>query len=75
MNNGDILTTMMNGLEQSKEDYMKCLYARAIHSNHTIQYHMQQIMEQQKVLNEYRSITGFIKVQNSFWSCTHVNSC
>ena len=45
MNNGDILTTMTNGLKQAKEDHKKFLYARAIHSNHAIQYHMQQIME------------------------------
>ena len=56
MNNGDISMTKMNGLEQAKEDHKKFLYARAIHSNHTIQYHMQQIMEQQRVVNEYRSV-------------------
>ena len=45
MNDGDISTTMMNGLEQASRDYKKFLYARATHSNHVIQYHMQQIME------------------------------
>ena len=48
-------TTMMNGLEQAIGDYKKFLYARVTHSNHVIQYHMQQIMERQKVVDEYRS--------------------
>ena len=56
MNDGNILTTTMNGVEQAREDYKKFLYARAIHSSHTIQYHMLQIMEQQKVDNKYRSL-------------------
>ena len=45
-NDSDILTTLMNGLKQAREDHKKFLYARAIHSNHAIQYHLQQIMEQ-----------------------------
>ena len=49
MNDGDISTTMMNGSEQVSEDYKK-------HSNNAIQYHMQQIMERQKVVDEYRSM-------------------
>ena len=56
MNDGDIPMTMMNGLEQASEDYKKFLYARATHSNHAIQYHVQQIIERQKVVNEYRSM-------------------
>ena len=56
MNDSDILTTMMNGLKQAREDPKKLLYARAIHSNHAIQYHMQKTMEQKKVVNEYRSM-------------------
>ena len=44
-NDSDILITTMNGLEQVRKDYKKLVYARAIHSNHVIQYHMQQIME------------------------------
>ena len=56
MNNGDILTTTMNGLEQASMDYKKPLYARATHSNHVIQYYRQQILERQKVVNEYRSM-------------------
>ena len=33
------------------------LYARAVHSNHLIQYHMHQIMERQRVVDEYRNMT------------------
>ena len=32
------------------------LYARAVHLNHSIQYHMHQIMERQKVIDEYRNM-------------------
>ena len=56
MNNGDISTTMMSGLEQVNRDYKKFLYARATHSNHMIQYHMQQKMERQMVVDKYRSM-------------------
>ena len=56
MNDSDISTTTMNGSEQASEDYKKFLYARAMHSNHVIQYHMQQIMERQKVVDKYRSM-------------------
>ena len=56
-NNGYISTTMMNKKELMNEDDKKFLYARAIHSNHLIQYHMHQIIQRQKVVNEYRSMT------------------
>ena len=56
MNDTDISTTTMIEHEQAKENHKKFLYARAIHSNHMIQYHMQQIMECQKVVDEYRSM-------------------
>ena len=56
INNGNISTTTTNGLEQVSGDYKKFLYARVIHSNHVIQYHMQQIMERQKLVNKYRSM-------------------
>ena len=55
MSDGDISMTMTNGTEQVSEYYRKFLYARATHSNHSIQYHMQQIIERQKVVDEYRS--------------------
>ena len=56
MNNGNILMTMMNGLKQANGDYKKFRYTRATHSNHVIQYHMQQIMERQKIVDEYKSM-------------------
>ena len=45
MNNGNILTSMMNEEESMSEDEKKFLYARAVRSNHSIQYHMHQIIE------------------------------
>ena len=56
-NDGDISMSMMNEVELISEDDKKFLYARAVHSNHLIHYHMHQIIEQQKVVNEYRSMT------------------
>ena len=54
MSDGDISTNMMNVPKQISEEYKKFLYARATHSNHLIQYHMQPIIERQKVVDEYR---------------------
>ena len=45
MNDGDISMSMMNEQEQMSEEDKKFLYARAVHSNHSIQYHMQQIIK------------------------------
>ena len=45
MNDGDISTNTMNEEESMSEDEKKFLYARVVHSNHSIQYHMHQIME------------------------------
>ena len=45
MNNGDISMSMMNEPEQVSKEDKKFLYARAVHSNYSIQYHMQQIIE------------------------------
>ena len=56
-NDGDISMSMMNEQESMSEDDKKCLYARVVHSNHLIQYHMHQIIEQQKVVNEYKRMT------------------
>ena len=56
MSDGTISMTMMNGPEQMSEEYKRFLYARATHSNHVLQYHMQQIIERQKVVDEYRSM-------------------
>ena len=62
-----IMEMLMNGFEYStnttsEEESMSdnermFLYARAVHSNHSIQYHMHQIMERQKVIDEYRNMT------------------
>ena len=56
MNDGNILMIMTSGQEQANRDYKKFLYTRATHSKHAIQYHMQQKMERQTVVNEYRSM-------------------
>ena len=45
MNDGDISMGMMNEPEQVSKEDKKFLYARAVHSNHSIQYHMQQIIK------------------------------
>ena len=42
--------------ESRSDDERMFLYARGVHSNHSIQYHMHQIMEQQKVIDEYRNM-------------------
>ena len=57
----------MNGFDNSanttsEEELMSdnermFLYARAVHSNHSIQYHIHKIMEQQRVIDEYRNMT------------------
>ena len=53
MIDGDIST--INTAEQTQiEDRNKqFLYARAVHANHMIQYHMNEIMERQRVVDEY----------------------
>ena len=44
--------------EESMSDNEKMfLYARAVHSNHSIQYHMHQIMERQNLIDKYRNMT------------------
>ena len=44
-NDGDISANTMNEVESMSDDEKMFLYARAVHSNHSIQYHMHQIME------------------------------
>ena len=56
MNDSNISMSMMNEPEQMSLENKKFLFARAVHSNHSIQYHMQQITERQKAVNEYRSM-------------------
>ena len=60
MSDGDISTSMMNEQESMSEVDKKFLYARVVHSNHSIQYHMHQIIKQQKVVNEYKSMMEWI---------------
>ena len=57
MNGGDISTNTTNEEESMSDDEKMFLYARAVHSNHSIQYHMHQIIERQKVIDEYRNMT------------------
>ena len=56
-NDGDISANMMNEVESMSDDEKMFLYARVVHSNHSIQYHMHQIMERQRVVDEYRNMT------------------
>ena len=44
-NDGDISAITTNEVESMSDDEKMFLYARAVHSNHSIQYHMHQIME------------------------------
>ena len=57
MIDGDISTTEADEKERIEESNKKFLYARAIHSNHMIQHHMQQIVICERVVYEYRSLT------------------
>ena len=57
MNGGDNLANTTSEEESMSDDERMFLYARAVHSNHLIQYHMHQIMERQRVIDEYRNMT------------------
>ena len=57
MNDGDISVNTTNGVESMSDDEKMFLYARAVHSNHSIQYHMHQIMERQRMVDKYRNMT------------------
>ena len=56
MNGSDISTNTTNEEESMSDDEKMFLYARAAHSNHSIQYHMHQIIERQKVIDKYRNM-------------------
>ena len=56
MNGGGISTNTTNEEESMNDDEKMFLYARAVHSNHSIQYHMHQIIERQKVIDEYTNM-------------------
>ena len=58
MMDGDISTMEADEQEQIEENNKKFLYARAMHANHMIQHHMQQIIERQRVVKEYISMAN-----------------
>ena len=53
---GNISTMETEELEQIEDNNKKFLDARAVHANHMIQHHMHEILEHQRVVNEYRSM-------------------
>ena len=57
INGFDNSTNTMSEEESMSDNERMFLYARAVHSNPSIQYHMLQIMERQKVIDEYRNMT------------------
>ena len=57
MNGSDISANATNEEVSMSDDGRMFLYARTVHSNHSIQYHMHQIMEQERVIDEYRNMT------------------
>ena len=57
MNGSDISANTTNEEVSTSDNEKMFLYARAVHSNHSIQYHMHQIMEWQRVVNKYRNMT------------------
>ena len=56
MNGFDNSANMTSEEELMSDNERMFLYARAVHSNHSIQYHMHQIMERQKVIDKYRNM-------------------
>ena len=55
-NDGDISMIDSEELTKFKDKNKKLLYARYVHANHLIQYHMNEISERQQVVDEYRSM-------------------
>ena len=56
-NDSHISANTLKEGELVSDDEKRFLYTRAVHSNDLIQYHMHQIIEQQKVVNKYRNMT------------------
>ena len=56
MNNGDISMIDSEELTRIKDKNKKFLYARAVHANHMIQYHINEISKRQRVVDEYQSM-------------------
>ena len=54
----------------------KFLYAQAVHANHMIQYHMNEISERQRVVDEYRSMADggreMILLESDEYKCDQV---
>ena len=57
MNGFDNSMNTMSEEESMSDNERMFLYARAVHLNHSVQYHMHQIMERQKVIDKYRNMT------------------
>ena len=57
MNGSDNSANTTSEEESMSDDERMFLYARAVHSNHSIQYHMHQIIERQRVIDEYKNMT------------------
>ena len=53
-NDGDISTINTVELTQIEDRNKQFLYARAVHASHMIWYHMNEISERQRVVDEYR---------------------
>ena len=53
-NDGDISTINTEDSILIEDRNKQFLYARAVHANHMIQYHTNEILERQRVVNEYR---------------------
>ena len=58
MMDGDISTMETDEQEQIEDNNKKFLDARAEHTNHMIQHHMHEILECQRVVEEYRSMAN-----------------
>ena len=55
---GDISTINTEELTQVEDRNKQFLHAQAVHANHMIQYHMNEISESQRVVDEYRSMAN-----------------
>ena len=56
MIDSNIFTMETEELEQIEDNNKKFLYARVVHANHMIQHHMHEILERQRVVDEYWSM-------------------
>ena len=56
--NSDISMTTADEQVWITENNKKFLYARAMHADHMIQYHMQEILERQREIDEYKTMAN-----------------